>query len=113
MSQHRERYLQCLECGARFVYDSTSRTCSRCKKGHLEEVQPTEQKRVEPFPAEEAEPSAEDLVLEVVAKHPEGIRLVDIGEELNLDWRGLIGPVKALWDEDRLEKVDNLYYPKA
>jgi len=57
--------------------------------------------------------SSEDQILEVVARHPEGIRLVDIGNELGVDWRSLIGSVKPLVDEDRVEKIDNLYYPKT
>jgi gas vesicle protein len=58
-------------------------------------------------------PSSEDQILEVVAKHPEGIRLVDIGNELGVDWRSLIGAVKPLVDEHRVDKIDNLYYPKT
>ena len=66
----------------------------------------------EPVAEESAEPSPEDAVLEVIAKHSEGIRLVEIGNEMGVDWRGLIGVVKPLVDEDRIEKIDNLYYPK-
>ena len=57
--------------------------------------------------------SPDNRVLEVIAKHPEGIRLVDIGNELGVDWRGLIATVKPLVDEDRVEKIDSLYYPKS
>jgi len=62
---------------------------------------------------EEPAPSPEDQILEAVARHPEGIRLVDIGNELGVDWRTLIGAVKPLVDEGRVEKIDSLYYPKS
>jgi len=53
-----------------------------------------------------------DKILEVVTRHPEGIKLIDIGNELGVDWRTLIGPVKSLVDEDKVEKIDTVYYPK-
>jgi hypothetical protein len=53
-----------------------------------------------------------EKILEVIARHPEGIRLVDIGNERGVDWRTLIGPTKSLVDEDKMEKIDNMYYPK-
>jgi len=57
-----------------------------------------------------AYPQAE-RVLAVVQAHPEGIRLVEIGNELGVDWRGLIAVVRALVDEGAVEKIDNEYYP--
>jgi len=78
-----------------------------------------EEKKAEPQPvddeesAEEIEASTENQVLEVVARQSKGIRLVDIGNELGVDWRGLIGVVKSLVDEDKIEKIDNLYYPRS
>jgi len=51
-------------------------------------------------------------VLEVVAGHAEGIRLIDIGNERGVDWRTLIGPIKSLVDQGKIEKIDNMYYPK-
>lgn len=53
-----------------------------------------------------------EKILEVVTRHPEGIKLIDIGNELGVDWRTLIGPVKSLVDEDKVEKIDTMYYPK-
>ena len=53
-----------------------------------------------------------EKILEVIARHPEGIKLVDIGNERGVDWRTLIGPTKSLVDEDEVEKIDNMYYPK-
>ena len=63
-------------------------------------------------PEVEAAPSDEEKVLEVISRYPEGIRLVDIGNELGMDWRILIGPSKSLVDAGRVEKIENMYYPK-
>ena len=71
-----------------------------------------EEVKVEAAPPKAARPTAEK-VLEVVAKYPEGgIRLVDIGNELGVDWRTLIGSTKSLVDEGQVEKIENVYYPK-
>jgi len=53
-----------------------------------------------------------EKVLEVIARHSEGIRLIDIGNERGVDWRTLIGPTKSLVDKGKIEKIDNMYYPK-
>ncbi len=53
-----------------------------------------------------------EKILEVIARHPEGVKLIDIGNELGVDWRGLIGSVKSLVDEDKVEKIDTMYYPQ-
>jgi hypothetical protein len=42
---------------------------------------------------------------------PEGIGLTDLGETLGVEWRRLIGPVKALLDRGVVEKVESRYYP--
>lgn len=51
-----------------------------------------------------------ERILRVLRAHPEGIRLVDIGNELGVDWRGLITFTKSLLDEGKIEKIDHLYY---
>jgi len=55
--------------------------------------------------------SEAERVMHVIAAHPDGVRLVEIGNELGVDWRGLIGAVKFLLDEGKVEKIDNVYYP--
>jgi len=66
----------------------------------------------EAAPPKAARPTAEKM-LEVIDKYPEGgIRLVDIGNELGVDWRTLIGSVKSLVDGGQVEKIENVYYPK-
>ncbi len=66
-----------------------------------------------PAPAapEEKRGAEREQILRVLKAHPEGIRLVDIGNELGVDWRGLITGTKSLLDEGRIEKIDHLYYP--
>jgi len=70
-----------------------------------EPVQPVAEKETEPFP--------EKQILEVIAGHPEGIKLVDIGNELGVDWRGLISNIKPLIDDGKIDKIESLYYPKS
>jgi len=53
----------------------------------------------------------EKMILEVVKRHPEGIKLVDIGNELGVNWRTLVEIIKHLVDEGKVEKVGNMYYP--
>jgi hypothetical protein len=69
------------------------------------EAQP-EGETVRPLPLEER-------VLEVIARHAEGIRLVDIGNDLGVDWRSLLGISRTIVDEDKVERIDNLYYLKG
>ena len=54
----------------------------------------------------------EEEILEIIARHAEGIRLVDIGNEMGVDWRALIGVTRSLVDSGRVEKIESLYYPK-
>lgn len=54
----------------------------------------------------------EEEVFAAIIGHPEGIRLVDIGEELGVPWRSLTGLARNLVEEGRVEKAKNLYYPK-
>lgn len=53
----------------------------------------------------------EDEVYAVITNHPQGIRLVEIGENLGVEWRSLIGVTRSLVDEGRVEKLENCYYP--
>lgn len=80
-----------------------------------EEVVVERTEEVKRGPEMEAAPplSVEEEILNIVAGHPEGIRLIDIGNELGIDWRTLIGASRSLVDEDKIEKIDNLYYPKG
>ena len=55
----------------------------------------------------------EERVLDVITRHPGGIRLVDIGNDLGVDWRSLLGTSRTIVEEDKVERIDNLYYPKG
>jgi DNA-binding ferritin-like protein len=49
--------------------------------------------------------------LDLVQKHPEGLKLTEIGVELGKDWRWYIPIVKELLEENKIRKEENLYYP--
>lgn len=65
----------------------------------------------------EEKPKEEETLREqvstVIEKHPEGIKLSEIGEALGRDWRGLIPITKELIDENEIRKEENLYYPAS
>ena len=71
--------------------------------------EPTAGVTVEEEPAVRGSSEAE-RVLAVIRAHPDGIRLVEIGNELGVDWRSLIAVVRVLMDEGEVEKIDNVYY---
>lgn len=60
----------------------------------------------------EALPALGKRILKVIEQHPDGIKLIDIGNELGVDWRGLIADTKSLIEKNKVEKTDNFYYPK-
>lgn len=62
-------------------------------------------------PPERERSTDREQVLRVVKTHPDGIRLVDIGNEMGVDWRGLIALTRSLLDEGKVEKIEHLYYP--
>ena len=53
----------------------------------------------------------EEEVLHTVQAHPEGIKLVDMGNEVGVDWRRLVQPAHTLTDAGRIEQMDELFYP--
>ena len=55
--------------------------------------------------------SRTNSILKVIQKHPEGVKLVQLGNALGVNWRTLIGAVGFLVDEGKIGKVDNIYYP--
>ena len=77
------------------------------KKGKIATKAAAEKEEIKKKPEQE-----KDKVLEVIARHSEGVKLIDIGNELGVDWRTLIGPTKSLVDKDEVEKIDTMYYPK-
>jgi hypothetical protein len=49
-------------------------------------------------------------ILDIIAQHSGGIKMVDIGNKLGLDWRILINDVIFLVDNEHVDKIGNLYY---
>jgi hypothetical protein len=50
-------------------------------------------------------------VLRVIDRHPDGIRALDIGNELGIDWRAIVPAARNLVDEGLAERVDQDFYP--
>ncbi len=46
----------------------------------------------------------------VLAKHPEGLTLVEIGQELNVEWRKLTGAARELLDRGLVRKEEKRYF---
>ena len=50
-------------------------------------------------------------VLRIIEDHPEGIRTVDVGNELGVDWRRVLGITHCLVEEGLVDQVDQDLYP--
>jgi hypothetical protein len=50
-------------------------------------------------------------VRQVIERHPDGIDLRDIGNELGRDWRQVMETVRALVATGVVEQIDQEYYP--
>jgi hypothetical protein len=59
----------------------------------------------------EREDALERQVLRVIQNHPYGIRPVDVGNELGLDWRALLGVIRHLVEDGAVERIDQQWYP--
>ncbi len=49
-------------------------------------------------------------MLAVLKKHPEGMKLRDLGNFLGVNWRSLVGPVGSLLQKGKIEKLNGLYF---
>ena len=63
----------------------------------------------EPLPAEEAVQA--ERILAIIQRHRVGVRIVDIGNELGVDWRSLITTLQSLEEERKIERINMMYYP--
>lgn len=63
----------------------------------------------EPTPTEEA--TQAKRILAVIQQNPVGVSLVDIGNELGVDWRSLIVTLQTLEEERKIERINTMYYP--
>jgi|GEM_PF-4198391 len=78
----------------------------------LSEVEETEEATVveeTPEGEQETPPHYEEMV-EILRKTPEGLKLVEIGEELDVNWQGLIKTANQLIEEGRVRKGDERTY---
>jgi hypothetical protein len=50
-------------------------------------------------------------VLRVIALHPEGVRALDIGNELGVDWRRVPAVARRLVEHDKVEQIAHEFYP--
>lgn len=53
-----------------------------------------------------------ERLLAVIQRHPEGVSIVDIGNELGVDWRSLIATLQPLEEERKIERINTMYYAR-
>ena len=53
-----------------------------------------------------------ERLLAVIQRHPAGVSIVDIGNELGVDWRSLIATLQPLEEERKIERINTMYYPR-
>jgi len=53
----------------------------------------------------------ETEVVGVIARHPDGVRAVEIGNELGVDWRCVPAIVRSLVDRAVVEQIADEFYP--
>lgn len=87
---------------------------SSVKSGREEPTVGVEDKKAEES-AEQAEEGEEGPdyyheMVEILGSNPEGLRLAEIGEILEVDWRQLIPAANELISEGRVRKEDRTYY---
>jgi hypothetical protein len=62
-------------------------------------------------PSGEPDPAVAVLqVLQVIGRHGEGVRAADIGNELGMDWRRVLAPVRQLLEAGMVEQVEQRFY---
>ena len=66
----------------------------------------------ESFKQDTAKPPYYEEIIELLADHPEGLSLVEIGGKLNVEWRLLTKTIKQLLEDEKIIKEDRTYYPK-
>jgi len=50
-------------------------------------------------------------VLGVIARHPDGVRALDVGNELGVDWRRVLEATRNLVAAGAVEQVEQNFYP--
>jgi BMC domain-containing protein len=91
-------------------HELTGRPGREERRGAALEPPPRAEREQGGGPAAEGDLAARSLhAIRQAGDH--GITLPELGAALGADWRRLIGPVKALLDQGRVEKVESRYYP--
>ena len=49
-------------------------------------------------------------ILAVLKKHPEGMKIRDLGNSLGVNWRSLVGLVSSLCRQGKIEKLNGFYF---
>lgn len=49
-------------------------------------------------------------ILAVLKKHPEGMKLRDLGNFLGVNWRSLVGLVGSLLRQGKIERLNGVYF---
>ena len=55
----------------------------------------------------------EDLKAKALAalrKHPQGMKLRDLGNFLGVNWRSLVGVVRSLLEQGKIERLNGFYF---
>jgi len=53
----------------------------------------------------------EKKILDAIQRHPEGVSIVEIGNELGVDFRRLLGSTDTLLASGQIDQVQELFYP--
>lgn len=64
----------------------------------------------EPISSEETAQTGR--ILSALQRHTAGVNIVDLGNELGVDWRSLIAPLQSLQEERKIERIYTMYYPE-
>lgn len=81
---------------------------SRARR-HAMTTEEEEARGEEPIPPEETVQAVR--ILAVTQRHTAGVSIVDIGNELGVDWRSLIATLQSLEEERKIERINTMYYP--
>jgi hypothetical protein len=54
----------------------------------------------------------EELILDTIQRHPEGVSIITVGNELGVDWRSLAEAAQSLFKHRKIEGIGIMYYPQ-
>jgi hypothetical protein len=59
----------------------------------------------------DCDPPEEKKILQAIQRHPEGVSIVEMGNELGVDFRRLLGSTDTLLASGKIDQVHELFYP--